>query len=97
MHGCSVTGGYVYRGKNKPELYGRYIFGDYCTGKVWSLKISNGTVEDIIDHTSSILESMGKREFYLSSFCQDNNNELFLIDYNGSIYRLKEAKWLNYF
>ena len=52
MDGCSITGGYVYRGANIKSLYGRYVFGDYCTGKVWSLKISNGTVEDIIDHTS---------------------------------------------
>ena len=92
MDGCSITGGYVYRGTNIKSLYGRYIFGDYCTGKVWSLKINNGIADDVIDHTSTILESMGKREFYLSSFGQDNNNELLLIDYTGSIYRLKEAE-----
>ena len=88
MDGCSITGGYVYRGSNIPDLYGRYIFGDYCTGKLWSIKIEEGKGSDVIEHTSSIMKSMGKREFYLSSFGQDNNNELFIIDYNGTIYRL---------
>ena len=88
MDGCSITGGYVYRGKNIPELYGKYIFGDYCTGKVWSIRIVEGKGEELVDHTKDILSSMGKREFYLSSFGQDNDQELFLIDYNGTIYRL---------
>ena len=88
MDGCSITGGYVYRGEMIPELYGKYIFGDYCTGKVWSIKIENNKVKDLVDHTQSILESMGKREFYLSSFGQNNKKELFLIDYNGTIYKL---------
>ena len=88
MDGCSITGGYVYRGKAVKELYGRYLFGDYCTGKVWSILIKNGEVLDIINHTDTILDSMGKKEFYLSSFGEDNNGELFLIDYNGTIYKI---------
>ena len=88
MVGCSITGGYVYRGKAVKELYGRYLFGDYCTGKVWSILIKKGEVLDIINHTDTILDSMGKKEFYLSSFGEDNNGELFLIDYNGTIYKL---------
>ena len=39
--GCSVTGGYVYRGSNA-SLRGRYIYGDYCSGNVWSFKIAGG-------------------------------------------------------
>jgi len=92
MDGCSITGGYVYRGKNIPKLYGKYIFGDYCTGKVWSIRIVEGKGEELVDHTKDILSSMGKREFYLSSFGQDNDQELFLIDYNGTIYRLVNIK-----
>ena len=88
MDGCSITGGYVYRGSQIPSLYGRYIFGDYCTGKIWSIKIDNGIGSNMIDHTKDIMESMGKKEFYLSSFGEDNDNELFIIDYNGTIYRL---------
>ena len=88
MDGCSITGGYIYRGNNIPDLYGRYIFGDYCTGKVWSIEIENGVGSDILDHTKDIMDSMSKKEFYLSSFGQDNDSELFIIDYNGTIYRL---------
>ena len=91
MDGCSITGGYVYRGNDIKSLYGKYIFGDYCTGKVWSIKIDDNEATQLVDHTASILESMGKREFYLSSFGQDNNNELFLIDYTGSIYKLRKT------
>ena len=87
MHGCSVTGGYVYRGVKKPELYGRYFFGDYCTGKVWSLKNNNGNI-DIIDHTLELLDGMNKKQFYLSSFGQDENGELYIIDYTGDIYSI---------
>ena len=34
---CSITGGYVYRGTKFPELYGKYIYGDYCSGSIWVL------------------------------------------------------------
>ena len=87
VHGCSVTGGYVYRGKNKQELYGRYIFGDYCTGKVWSLKNVDGKIE-LKEHTKELLESMNKKEFYLSSFGEDNTGELYLVNYSGEIYSI---------
>ena len=91
MDGCSITGGYIYRGTEIRSLYGRYIFGDYCNGKIWSLSLDeNGNASDIKDHTKEILDSMGTKEFYLSSFGVDNNDELFIIDYNGTIYRLNE-------
>ena len=92
MDGCSITGGYIYRGENIPKLYGRYIFGDYCTGKVWSIQIKDGKGSNVIEHTKSILDSMGKREFYLSSFGQDLSFELYVIDYNGTIYKLINIK-----
>ena len=88
MDGCSITGGYIYRGSEISELYGRYIFGDYCTGKVWSMQINNGKSSDLQNHTDDILLGIGKKEFYLSSFGQDQNGEIYIIDYNGTIYRL---------
>ena len=87
MHGCSVTGGYVYRGKNKPNLYGRYFFGDYCTGKVWSLENNNGNIS-LINHTDELLKAMNKTEFYLSSFGESEDGELYLIDYSGDVYSI---------
>lgn len=85
--GCSVTGGYVYRGQNIPELYGRYFFGDYCTGKVWSIDTSAENL-NLIEHTQELLNNMNKRQFYLSSFGEDENGELYLIDYNGDLYSI---------
>ena len=86
-YGCSVTGGYVYRGKNKPELYGRYFFGDYCTGKVWSLKKEHPDL-DIKEHTDELLRGMNKKQFYLASFGEDEDGELYLIDYSGALYSI---------
>ena len=88
MHGCSVTGGYVYRGKNIPALYGRYFFGDYCTGKIWSFINQDNVAIDILDHTDILLSSINKKKFYLSSFGQTTNGELLLVNYSGSIYKL---------
>src|SRR5436190_11960512 len=44
---CSVTGGYVYRGRTVAAAVGRYFFGDYCSGIVWSLRIQNGSAVDV--------------------------------------------------
>jgi len=44
---CSVTGGYVYRGKAVPAARGRYFFGDYCTGEIWSLRVGGGAATDV--------------------------------------------------
>ena len=74
---CSITGGYIYRGMRKPELTGNYIYGDYCSGKIWSLNYSGGTVSNtqISTAPSSIL-----------SFGVDMNNEFYILGSNGKIY-----------
>ena len=86
--GCSVTGGYVYRGELVPEIYGHYFFSDYCSGKIWSFKLSAQNAIDFQDHTEELLDSINKKSFYLSSFGETKNGELLLVDYNGSIYTL---------
>ena len=77
--GCSVTGGYVYRGNEILSLYGKYIYGDWCTGDIWALTYSdeeNYLNEDIIESGINI-----------TSFGLDQNNEL-LICANSNIYKL---------
>ncbi len=86
--GCSVTGGYVYRGNSIPELYGKYIFGDYCTGKVWSFNHDGLKINNFVNHTNTIMNSIDKKSFYLSSFGSSQDGELFLIDYSGILYQL---------
>ena len=88
MDGCSITGGYVYRGDELIDMYGKYIFGDYCTGKIWSINIDQDGGSNLKNHTDTIMNSISKKEFYLSSFGENNQGEIFIIDYNGTIYRL---------
>ena len=45
--GCSITGGFVYRGSGIPALRGRYLYGDYCSGTIWSLHVVDGEATDV--------------------------------------------------
>jgi hypothetical protein len=78
--GCSVTGGYVYRGKSRPAERGRYILGDYCSGTIWSLRVASGEARDVRKESFSV-ES-------LTSFGEDSGGELYAVSGNGTIYRL---------
>ena len=84
-HGCSVTGGVVYRGTAIDSLHGSYIFGDYCTSKLWSLNIST---DNKVTFTDLDIEIPGGR---LVSFGQDTDNELYTLSLNGDISRIKPA------
>ena len=85
--GCSVTGGYVYRGKNIVSIKGMYFFGDYCTGKIWSFKVKDGSAEDFIEWNISGI----KDELYISSFGEDGLGELYIIDHTGKVYLVKSV------
>ena len=76
---CSITGGYVYRGNLSPSLYGKYIYGDWCTGDIWSLKYQ--------ENSSSINEKLITTNLNLTAFGLDQNNEI-LFAANSNIYRL---------
>jgi len=82
--GCSVTGGFVYRGTAEPELYGHYIYADFCTGRFWSIYPdgnggwTNANVGDFVDD-----------EF--TTFGENKDGELYVAAYvEGKIYRLTE-------
>jgi glucose/arabinose dehydrogenase len=77
--GCSVTGGYVYRGAAVPALAARYVFGDYCTGTIWTIPRNAATPA-----TKSLLMSTGMN---ISSFGEDQAGELYVLDHGGSLYR----------
>jgi glucose/arabinose dehydrogenase len=75
--GCSVTGGYVYRGRAVPSLSGRYVFGDYCSGTIWSLPSGGGAarVEPFkVPNVSSFGESLA--------------GELYVVSQGGTVYRI---------
>ena len=78
--GCSVTGGYVYRGKRLPSLYGAYVYGDFCSGKIWALRYEGGQVTEHLELVDSRLE--------ISSFGEDESGEVFMLSFDGGIYWL---------
>ncbi|HFQ92868.1 MAG TPA: glucose dehydrogenase [Anaerolineae bacterium] len=78
--GCSITGGYVYRGAAYPELSGNYFFGDFCSGNIWRLFPEGADWSDAIVRQSGL---------NISSFGEDVNGELYVLDYgSGTVYRI---------
>ena len=87
----SITGGYVYRGSAVPELTGTYFFADYITGSVYALEQENGTMVEVTDETES-LNTNGITLSNISSFGEDSNGELYIVDYgNGTVYQMTGA------
>jgi glucose/arabinose dehydrogenase len=76
----SITGGYVYRGSEIPELDGRYVFGDYCSGEIWTSAVEGGRATDIRKEPVTVRE--------LVSFAEDADGELYAISLAGEIRRL---------
>jgi glucose/arabinose dehydrogenase len=78
--GCSVTGGYVYRGQLFPDMTGIYFYSDYCSGRIWGLSF-DGTGWHNTEYLDTALA--------VSSFGEDINGELYVVDLNGGVYRLE--------
>jgi glucose/arabinose dehydrogenase len=78
--GCSITGGYVYRGRAVPAARGRYFYGDYCSGTIWSLRAVNGKLRSVRREPFRVSS--------LSSFGEDAAGELYAVSLDGRIYRL---------
>lgn len=76
-YGCAVTGGYVYRGSAFPELVGVYLYGDFCSGKLWGMvkNASNQWVSTLIANTG----------YNISSFGEGEDGELYILDYGGQL------------
>jgi glucose/arabinose dehydrogenase/mono/diheme cytochrome c family protein len=78
----SVTGGYVYRGAEIPDLVGSYVFGDFVTGEIWRLTPS----DDGYAHSALL-----RAGFNVSSFAESQDGELFALDYGGAVYRFRRG------
>jgi glucose/arabinose dehydrogenase len=80
--GCSVTGGYVYRG-GMPEWNGIYLYGDYCSGKIWGLILADGLWQpQLLFETGATITTFG----------QDEAGEIYFASDNGSVYRLVSSR-----
>jgi len=80
--GCSVTGGFVYRGSGFQAMQNTYFLGDYCSGKIWGLQLDGGTwVNQMLKDTA----------YSISSFGEDEAGELYVAAYNatnGAVYQV---------
>jgi putative heme-binding domain-containing protein len=80
---CSVTGGYVYRGKKFPEFEGAYIFGDWETRRIWAARFEGDRLKE--------MPEIVKPNIRVSAFGQDNAGEIFYIDYDtGYLYTIEK-------
>jgi glucose/arabinose dehydrogenase len=77
--GCSITGGFVYRGEDVPWAQGRYFYGDYCSGLLWSLKRAGD---------GATVRRLRPKVPALSSFAEDGSGELYVLTLDGTVYRL---------
>jgi len=84
--GYSITGGVVYRGSRYPNLFGRYFFGDYVNGKIWSIKKLSDSPLSWSERTLEI-----QAPFNISSFGEGEDGEIYLANYNqGKIHHLTD-------
>ena len=78
--GCSVTGGVVYRGEAIPALAGRYLFADFCSGRVWAMPAAGGAFAEIARSPRPV-----------SSFGVDADGEVYLLTFGGPALRIEVA------
>ncbi|MHB8050415.1 MAG: PQQ-dependent sugar dehydrogenase [Coriobacteriia bacterium] len=79
--GTSVTGGYVYRGVAEPGLWGTYLYADFTVGRIWGLqRAKDGSVQ-----TRELLDT----DMMISSFGEDDDGELYVVDFNGAVHRVR--------
>lgn len=80
--GCSITGGYVYRGSLYPAMAGTYFYGDFCSGRIWGLTHSGGGWKT---------RELAQTDFAISTFGEDEAGNLYMADFGGGIYRLSDG------
>jgi glucose/arabinose dehydrogenase len=85
--GQSITGGYVYRGNDFPFLNGIYFYGDFSSGRIWSIQL-----QDRQSQTWSEAQLELETGINISSFGEDENGEIFLADYYGGTIRQLAAE-----
>lgn len=79
-NGCAITGGYVYRGRRFADIHGTYFFSDFCSGRIWGLRLQDGRWE-----WTQFLDT----ELNVSSFGEGEDGEVYVVDFRGGIYRIE--------
>ena len=84
--GCSVTGGYVYRGAQNPDLWGDYFFSDFCQSELRALSGDPTDLQYAVAHDGSTVNSV-------AAFAEDANGELYVVSSgSGELYQISEAE-----
>jgi len=87
--GCSITGGYVYRGCATPALSGTYFYADFCSNFVKSFRYDGVTVTDEQDRTAELAPPAGQGTLNnISSFGEDAEGELYIVSLSGNVYKI---------
>jgi glucose/arabinose dehydrogenase len=84
-NGCSITGGYIYRGNRYPALKGVYLYGDFCTGNIWAATTSGSSwISNIVADTN----------FLIPTFGEDESGELYVASLgSGAIYHIAASSF----
>ena len=86
--GCSITGGYVYRGCRMPALAGTYFYGDFCSDFVKSFQVVSGTVTNPVDRTAELAPCCGDVINQITSFGEDARGEIYVSGRPGNVYKI---------
>ena len=82
-HGCAVIGGFVYRGAALARLRGRYLYGDFCSGAIWSLRLEGGRAD---------VRREPVRLPLLTSFGRDPRGEVHAVSHDGRVFALRPSE-----
>jgi glucose/arabinose dehydrogenase len=85
--GCSITGGFVYRGSAIPALEGRYLFADYCQGQLQSLFYADGAVSEVTNWTEHGIDALDA----VTSFGRDSAGEIYITTGTGELIKIVPA------
>jgi glucose/arabinose dehydrogenase len=77
--GCAIIGGFVYRGAAMPELQGWYVYGDYCSGRIWALNTADSTAPVLLSETGHPI----------SSFAELASGEIVVVTFDNALYELQ--------
>jgi glucose/arabinose dehydrogenase len=77
--GCAITGGYVYRGSAMPELVGWYVYGDFCSGRIWAVNSADDSPPVLLADSREVITTFGQRD----------DGELLVVAAAGGIYGLE--------
>jgi len=90
VEGCSITGGYVYRGCAMPGLHGTYFFADFCSNRIWTFEYDGVSITNFQNRTPELAPNVGSIGS-ISSFGEDALGEIYIVDIGGEVFKVMEV------